>query len=75
MSLLSSLFRRSTSSFGGGYDTDVSRLPPLGHDGPKTLMAIMAHPDDIDFLGTRSQSSNEDVFRASVISSSEPPSM
>ena len=24
-------------------------LPDLGADGPKTLMAIMAHPDDIDF--------------------------
>jgi LmbE family N-acetylglucosaminyl deacetylase len=49
MSLLTSLFRRSAPAFGGGYDTDVSKLPPLGHDGPKTLMAIMAHPDDIDF--------------------------
>jgi len=44
--------------FGGGkrkganpfdYGEDVSNLPPIGHDGPKTLMAIMAHPDDIDF--------------------------
>ena len=31
------------------YGEDVSKLPPVGHDGPKTLMAIMAHPDDIDF--------------------------
>jgi len=31
------------------YGEDVSKLPPIGHDGPKTLMAIMAHPDDIDF--------------------------
>jgi LmbE family N-acetylglucosaminyl deacetylase len=50
MSWLTNLFSRSGGrSFGGGYDTDVSKLPPLGHDGPKTLMAIMAHPDDIDF--------------------------
>ncbi len=49
MSFLSSLFRRSAPAFGGGYDGDASRLPPLGHDGPMTLMAIMAHPDDIDF--------------------------
>jgi len=25
------------------------KAPPLGADGPLTLMAIMAHPDDIDF--------------------------
>ena len=49
MSFLSALFRSSNPGFGGGYDTDVSKLPPLGHDGPKALMAIMAHPDDIDF--------------------------
>jgi LmbE family N-acetylglucosaminyl deacetylase len=49
MSILSALFRRGSPAFGGGYDSDVSKLPPLGHDGPKTLMAIMAHPDDIDF--------------------------
>jgi LmbE family N-acetylglucosaminyl deacetylase len=49
MSFLSTLFRGSNPGFGGGYDTDVSKLPPLGHDGPKALMAIMAHPDDIDF--------------------------
>jgi hypothetical protein len=34
---------------GGGYGDNPGKLPPLGHDGPKTLMAIMAHPDDIDF--------------------------
>jgi LmbE family N-acetylglucosaminyl deacetylase len=49
MSWLSSLFGRAAPAFGGGYDGDVSKLPPLGHDGPMTLMAIMAHPDDIDF--------------------------
>lgn len=49
MSFLPSFFRRSAPAFGGGYDSDVRRLPPLGHDGPLTLMAIMAHPDDIDF--------------------------
>jgi LmbE family N-acetylglucosaminyl deacetylase len=46
---LPSIFGRRTSPFPGGYDGDVSKAPPLGHDGPKTLMAIMAHPDDIDF--------------------------
>jgi len=49
MSWISTLFRRPNPGFGGGYDTDVSKLPPLGHEGPLTLMAIMAHPDDIDF--------------------------
>lgn len=34
--------------FGGG-DQASTKLPALGADGPKTLMAIMAHPDDIDF--------------------------
>jgi LmbE family N-acetylglucosaminyl deacetylase len=34
--------------FGGGGESD-DPLPELGADGPKTLMAIMAHPDDIDF--------------------------
>jgi LmbE family N-acetylglucosaminyl deacetylase len=33
----------------GGYGDSPGKLPPLGHDGAKTLMAIMAHPDDIDF--------------------------
>jgi LmbE family N-acetylglucosaminyl deacetylase len=48
MIVLPRLFnRRRQDPFGGGED--VSKLPPLGHDGPKTLMAIMAHPDDIDF--------------------------
>jgi LmbE family N-acetylglucosaminyl deacetylase len=27
----------------------AEEVPPLGADGPLTLMAIMAHPDDIDF--------------------------
>jgi LmbE family N-acetylglucosaminyl deacetylase len=31
------------------YGDSVKDLPPLGADGPLTLMAIMAHPDDIDF--------------------------
>lgn len=31
----------------GGEDDE--ELPELGADGPLTLMAIMAHPDDIDF--------------------------
>lgn len=35
--------------FGGGGDNNRGPLPELGADGPKTLMAIMAHPDDIDF--------------------------
>ena len=30
-------------------EDDTTDLPPLGSDGPLTLMAIMAHPDDIDF--------------------------
>src|SRR5918994_710091 len=34
---------------GGSYGDNPGKLPPLGHDGPKTLMCIMAHPDDIDF--------------------------
>ena len=33
---------------GGGRERD-EKLPELGKDGPLTLMAIMAHPDDIDF--------------------------
>jgi LmbE family N-acetylglucosaminyl deacetylase len=33
---------------GGGENAD-EQLPELGADGPLTLMAIMAHPDDIDF--------------------------
>src|SRR5215217_2260035 len=32
-----------------GGSGNASKLPPLGADGPMTLMAIMAHPDDIDF--------------------------
>ncbi|MPZ50395.1 MAG: PIG-L family deacetylase [Dehalococcoidia bacterium] len=28
---------------------DNAKAPPLGADGPLTLMAVMAHPDDIDF--------------------------
>lgn len=44
--------------FGGGrqnghaqqpVDNENANLPPLGANGPMTLMAIMAHPDDIDF--------------------------
>src|SRR5690606_34554968 len=31
------------------YGDNHQDLPPLGADGPLTLMAIMAHPDDIDF--------------------------
>ncbi len=37
----------SIGPFGGGEQTE--NLPPLGADGPLTMMAIMAHPDDIDF--------------------------
>ena len=33
----------------GSYGDNPGKLPPIGHDGPKTLMCIMAHPDDIDF--------------------------
>ena len=49
MSFRLPFFKRNSNAFGGGYDGDARKLPPLGHDGPKTLMAIMAHPDDIDF--------------------------
>jgi LmbE family N-acetylglucosaminyl deacetylase len=49
VSLQLPLFGRKRNDFGGGYDGDSRKLPPLGHDGAKTLMAIMAHPDDIDF--------------------------
>ena len=43
--LLSSNGRRAP--VGGGENDE--ELPELGADGPLTLMAIMAHPDDIDF--------------------------
>jgi LmbE family N-acetylglucosaminyl deacetylase len=43
------LFGKKKASNPFDYGEDVSKLPPIGHDGPKTLMAIMAHPDDIDF--------------------------
>jgi LmbE family N-acetylglucosaminyl deacetylase len=33
----------------GSYGDNPGKLPAIGHDGPKTLMCIMAHPDDIDF--------------------------
>jgi LmbE family N-acetylglucosaminyl deacetylase len=49
LSLPRILKRNGASPFMPGGGEDVSKLPPLGHDGPKTLMAIMAHPDDIDF--------------------------
>jgi len=49
MSIITRLFARNSNPFAGGYDGDARNLPPLGHDGPQTLMAIMAHPDDIDF--------------------------
>lgn len=39
---------RAAGPFGGGGENQ-GPLPELGSDGPKTLMAIMAHPDDIDF--------------------------
>jgi LmbE family N-acetylglucosaminyl deacetylase len=45
---LPNILGRKTNAF-AGFDGDVRKAPPLGHDGPKTLMAIMAHPDDIDF--------------------------
>ncbi len=49
MNLPAWLSRRSSpNGFGGGGDRG-EKLPPLDADGPKTLMAIMAHPDDIDF--------------------------
>jgi LmbE family N-acetylglucosaminyl deacetylase len=47
--ILPRLFRRDRRFNPFDYGEDVSKLPPIGHDGPKTLMAIMAHPDDIDF--------------------------
>ncbi len=44
---------RNGTGFGGGGEWRGrgrrQRLPALGADGPLTLMAIMAHPDDIDF--------------------------
>ena len=40
MSLIPSFFSRNSRD---------AKPPPLGADGPLTLMAIMAHPDDIDF--------------------------
>jgi LmbE family N-acetylglucosaminyl deacetylase len=51
MLVLSRLFGGSKNGSRSPFDygEDVSKLPPIGHDGPKTLMAIMAHPDDIDF--------------------------
>jgi LmbE family N-acetylglucosaminyl deacetylase len=47
--LRSSTSGRSGGAGGGGYGDNPGKLPPIGHDGPKTLMCIMAHPDDIDF--------------------------
>ena len=41
--------RNGRNQFAPGGGEDVRKLPPLGSDGPKTLMCIMAHPDDIDF--------------------------
>lgn len=50
MLVMPRIFGRKAPSGGfEGYGEDVTKLPPIGHDGPKTLMAIMAHPDDIDF--------------------------
>src|SRR5688572_1023646 len=50
MLVMPRIFGRKRSSGGfEGFGEDVTKLPPIGHDGPKTLMAIMAHPDDIDF--------------------------
>jgi LmbE family N-acetylglucosaminyl deacetylase len=49
MLVLPKLFNRKRPNDPFGAGEDVSKLPPIGHDGPKTLMAIMAHPDDIDF--------------------------
>jgi LmbE family N-acetylglucosaminyl deacetylase len=50
MLVLPKLFGKKTNGRNPfDYGEDVSKLPPIGHDGPKTLMAIMAHPDDIDF--------------------------
>jgi len=43
-----SLNGRNGRNSGGGYEAQ-GKLPPLDAGGPKTLMAIMAHPDDIDF--------------------------
>lgn len=34
---------------GGEFNEPEEELPPLGSEGPMTLMCIMAHPDDIDF--------------------------
>lgn len=48
MLILPRFLNRKPGQPGPGGE-DVSKLPPIGHDGPKTLMAIMAHPDDIDF--------------------------
>jgi LmbE family N-acetylglucosaminyl deacetylase len=40
---------KAARSPGGSYGDNPGKLAPLGHDGPNTLMCIMAHPDDIDF--------------------------
>lgn len=49
MLVLPRLFGKKNGRSPFDYGEDVSKLPPIGHDGPKTLMAIAAHPDDIDF--------------------------
>src|SRR6187401_2523445 len=50
MSFIPKIFGNGQQSLPGFGNTESMKdEPPLGHDGPKTLMAIMAHPDDIDF--------------------------
>jgi len=43
------LSRKTRDNNPFSYGDGIRDLPPLGADGPLTLMAIMAHPDDIDF--------------------------
>lgn len=49
MSFLTRLVRKKSIANPFNYGDGVQGLPPLGAGGPLTLMAIMAHPDDIDF--------------------------
>jgi LmbE family N-acetylglucosaminyl deacetylase len=49
MSLFPWSNRNNQDGRNGRNRRDGEQLPPLGADGPMTLMAIMAHPDDIDF--------------------------
>lgn len=47
--VLPNWFNNGQGNGGGGGDRNDRNMKELGADGPLTLMAIMAHPDDIDF--------------------------